>query len=66
LAYKLSYLQKKEEAIMLWTIAVILLVLWAVGLVSSYTLGGFIHILLVVAIVMVLINLFTGTRHPVV
>ena len=42
---------------MLWTIAVILLVLWALGLVSSYTIGGFIHILLVIAIVMVLVNL---------
>ena len=41
---------------MLWTIAVILLVLWALGLVSSYTLGGFIHILLVVAIAVVLIG----------
>lgn len=41
---------------MLWTIALILLVLWILGLVSSYTVGGFIHILLVVAIVMVLIN----------
>ncbi len=48
---------------MLWTIAVILLVLWALGLVSSYTMGGFIHILLVVAIVMVLVNLISGRRR---
>ena len=47
---------------MLYTIAVILLVLWAVGLVSSYTIGGFIHILLVVAIVMVLVNLISGRK----
>jgi hypothetical protein len=47
---------------MLWTIAVVLLVLWAVGLVSSYTMGGFIHILLVVAVVMVLVNLIGGRR----
>ena len=47
---------------MLWTLAVILLVLWALGLVSSYTMGGFIHILLVVAIVMILVNLITGRR----
>jgi hypothetical protein len=47
---------------MLWTIAVVLLVLWALGLVSSYTLGGFIHVLLVVAIIMVLINLISGGR----
>lgn len=47
---------------MLWTLAVILLVLWLLGLVSSYTLGGFIHILLVVAIVMVLVSLISGRR----
>jgi len=45
---------------MLWTIFVILLVLWLVGLVSSYTLGGFIHLLLVLAIVVLIINLITG------
>jgi hypothetical protein len=50
---------------MLWTIFVILLVLWLLGLVSSYTLGGFIHILLVLAIVVLLINVITG-RRPVV
>ncbi len=47
---------------MLWTIFVILLVLWLLGLVSSYTLGGFIHILLVVAIAVLLIQLITGRR----
>jgi hypothetical protein len=47
---------------MLWTIFVILLVLWLLGLVSSYTLGGFIHILLVVAVVILLIQLFSGRR----
>jgi len=50
---------------MLWTIFVILLILWLVGVVSSYTLGGFIHLLLVIALVMLLINLITG-RRPVV
>ena len=50
---------------MLWTIAVVLLLLWALGLVSSYTLGGFIHILLVVAVVMVLVSLISGRRHVV-
>lgn len=49
---------------MLYTIAVILLVLWALGLVSSYTIGGFIHILLVVAVVMVLVNFISGRRRP--
>jgi hypothetical protein len=47
---------------LLWTIAVILLVLWLLGLVSSYTMGGFIHVLLVIAIVVVLINLIQGRR----
>jgi len=47
---------------MLWTIAVILLVLWVLGLVSSYTIGGFIHILLVAAIILVLIRVIQGRR----
>lgn len=47
---------------MLWTIAVVLLVLWALGLVSSYTLGGFIHVLLVLAIIIVLLNVIQGRR----
>jgi hypothetical protein len=47
---------------MLWTIFVILLVLWLVGLVSSYTMGGFIHLLLVIAVVVLVINLLTGRR----
>jgi hypothetical protein len=47
---------------MLETIAVILLVLWLLGLVSSYTLGGFIHILLVIAIVVILIRVIQGRR----
>ena len=47
---------------MLWTIAVVLLVLWALGLVSSYTLGGFIHVLLVLAIIVFLIQIFQGRR----
>lgn len=47
---------------MLWTIVVILLVLWLLGLVSSYTLGGFIHLLLVIAVVIVIINLIQGRR----
>ncbi|MCX7044082.1 MAG: lmo0937 family membrane protein [Candidatus Sumerlaeota bacterium] len=47
---------------MLWTIAVILLVMWLLGLVSSYTMGGFIHFLLVVAVIVVLINIIQGRR----
>lgn len=47
---------------MLWTIFVILLVLWLIGVVSSYTLGGFIHILLVVAIIALIFQLISGRR----
>jgi len=49
---------------MLWTIAVILLVLWLLGLVTSYTLGGVIHILLVLAIIMVIVSLVQGRHGP--
>jgi hypothetical protein len=52
----------KEEALMLWTIFVILLVLWLLGMVSSYTIGGFIHILLVIALVVLLLNIIGGRR----
>ena len=45
---------------MLWTIAVILIVLWLLGLVSAYTMGGFIHILLVIAVVVILVRLIQG------
>lgn len=47
---------------MLMTIAIILLVLWALGLVTSYTLGGFLHVLLVVAIIVVIIKVIQGRR----
>ena len=47
---------------MLWTIAVILVALWFLGIVTSYTMGGLIHILLVVAIVVVLVNIISGKR----
>ena len=47
---------------MLWTIAVILMVLWVLGMVSSYTMGGFVHILLVVAVVVVLVRVIQGRR----
>ena len=50
---------------MLWTLFVVLLVLWFVGVVSSYTLGGFIHLLLVIALIVIVIRLLTG-RRPVV
>jgi hypothetical protein len=47
---------------MLWTIAVILIIMWLLGLVSSYTMGGFIHILLVIAVIVVLVNIIQGRR----
>jgi hypothetical protein len=47
---------------MLWTIAVVLLVLWALGLVTGYTIGNFIHILLVIAIIVVLVRIIQGRR----
>jgi hypothetical protein len=47
---------------MLYSIAIVLLVLWLLGLVTAYTLGGFIHVLLVIALVMIVVNLITGRR----
>ena len=47
---------------MLWTIAMILIILWVLGLVSSYTMGGLIHILLVIAVIVVLLNIIQGRR----
>jgi hypothetical protein len=47
---------------MLWTIAAILLILWLLGMVSAYTVGGFLHILLVIAVVMIIIRLIQGGR----
>jgi hypothetical protein len=50
---------------MLWTIFVMLLILWLLGLVSSYTLGGYIHLLLVLAVIVLVVNLLTGRRGAV-
>jgi hypothetical protein len=47
---------------MLYTIAIILIILWALGLVSSYTMGGLIHVLLVIALVVIVVNFFSGRR----
>lgn len=52
----------RKEDTMLWTIFVILLIAWLLGMVSSYTLGGFIHLLLVIALVVLLINIISGRR----
>jgi hypothetical protein len=54
--------QFQETNTMLWTITIILFILWVVGLVSSYTLGGWIHILLVLAIIVLIFNLLSGRR----
>ena len=61
----ISRLSRKREHCMLWTIFVMLLILWFFGLVSSYTLGGYIHLLLVVAVIVLLVNLLTGRRGAV-
>jgi hypothetical protein len=55
---------RKKEALMLWTIFVVLMVLWALGMVTSYTMGGFIHLLLVVALAVMAIRIIQG-RNPV-
>lgn len=47
---------------MLWTIAVVLIILWALGLVSAYTMGGFIHVLLVLAVIVILVQVIQGRR----
>lgn len=47
---------------MLWTIAVVLIVLWVLGLVSSYTMGGLVHVLLVIAVIVILLNFIQGRR----
>ena len=54
--------QTEKENHMLYTIAVILLILWLLGLVSSYTMGGFIHVLLVIAIVVILLRVISGRK----
>ena len=57
-----SWVHPIEEVAMLWTIFVILLVLWLLGVVTSYTVGGFIHVLLVIAIVLAVMQLIQGRR----
>jgi uncharacterized membrane protein YtjA (UPF0391 family) len=56
---------KEKENHMLYTIAVVLIILWLLGLVTSYTMGGLIHILLVIALVMVLVNFISGRKRSV-
>jgi hypothetical protein len=62
LAFQPPSLRESKESSMLETIVIILLVLWVLGLVSSYTMGGFIHVLLVIAIVVVLLRVIGGRR----
>jgi Family of unknown function (DUF5670) len=59
---QLDATRESKEIAMLWTIAVVLVVLWGLGLVTSYTLGGFIHILLVLAVISIAIQLIQGRR----
>jgi hypothetical protein len=54
--------RQRKGDVMLWTIAVVLIILWALGLVSSYTMGGFIHLLLIVALIVVVIGFLQGRR----
>jgi asparagine N-glycosylation enzyme membrane subunit Stt3 len=51
-----------KETVMLWTIAVLLMIMWLLGMITSYTMGGFVHILLVVAVVVVFIQVIQGRR----
>jgi hypothetical protein len=53
----------KNKEPMLYTLAVVLIILWLLGLVTSYTMGGFVHILLVIAVVMILVNIIGGRRR---
>lgn len=61
---QLNYKSLRGSIVMLYTIAVVLIILWLLGMVTSYTLGGFIHILLVIAIVVILLRVISG-RPPV-
>ena len=58
----LENLNKGRVINMLWTIAVILIVLWLLGIVTSFTMGGFIHILIVIAVIVVLVRLISGKK----
>lgn len=55
--------EPNRKEYMLYTIAVILIVLWLLGLVTGYTMGSFIHVLLVIAVIMILVNLISGRRR---
>jgi hypothetical protein len=54
--------KSKRGTLMLWTIALVLIVLWAIGLISAYTMGGFIHVLLVLAIIVLIFQVIQGRR----
>jgi len=58
----MARIKSKRREVMLYTIAVVMLVLWLLGLVTSYTMGGFIHILLVLAIIAILVQVIQGRR----
>jgi Family of unknown function (DUF5670) len=54
--------KSKRGTLMLWTIAIVLIVLWAIGLISAYTMGGFIHVLLVLAVIFIILQVIQGRR----
>lgn len=60
--FKITIIMEERKVFMLYTIAVVLLLLWLLGMVSSYTIGGFIHILLVIAVVVVLLRIISGRK----
>jgi hypothetical protein len=60
---KYKSINERKRKYMLYTIAVVLILLWLLGLVTSYTMGGVVHLLLVIALVMVLFNFISGRRH---
>jgi uncharacterized membrane protein YtjA (UPF0391 family) len=61
--WRLALADSTKNNSMLYTIAVVLIILWLLGLVSSYTMGGFIHILLVIAVILILVNLISGRKR---
>jgi hypothetical protein len=59
---RMAWFKQREESAMLETLAIVLIILWLLGMISSYTLGGFVHVLLVVAVIMIIVRLIQGRR----
>lgn len=62
LPFRWRWSYKERTCVMLYTIAVVLMLLWLIGLVSSYTLGGALHLMLIIAIILIVLRVFTGRR----